>query len=921
MSVQLILYPQNYLGIHNYLAGNTDDVIADGQVFATAGSSLSFVIYNGTNLPNSIVMLPPVVPNRWYGTVFTPPAAAIPYDVAGRLHLTAFNGKTAGVYQAITVAPGVDYTITVTFANGFQPATYQSAFQISVRDNVAPYFNSTSSSTILSNNTLVKTFQVNSATPNRIFSLLHTPQNTDSLLCMIDSVTMIPTSGVPAILADGQVICDLYEDENIPLTLSVDEFKNAAENQHSYSKAFNLPGTKRNNMIFDEIFEVTRVTRFRTIDFNPYQKSQCILKQDGLLIFEGYLRLLDIVDKEGEISYNVNLYSEVITLADILKERTFSELDFSELDHDYQKENIKNSWDSSGVGINYVNPNTSGFRDDNNTVKYPFVDWNHNFEIANNPGGSSGPTDNNPMLGQLSDAFRPFINIKYLIDRIFNAPNTPFSYTSNFINNFTVKKLYMDFNWGEGNAPNDFGTSGESYLNSTVADNFAATTYSNVVIPLDNFSGFDWDADSGFDASTGVFTAQQDNTQYNLAIDVFLLFTGSTTVTIEWFTTTNGAVNTVSFSGNNGTQVNYTSSCYVLLNAGDVVFVRFIALNNNRVKVDNSPFFVGGTLFGTVASSVITTGSLLQNLRGETNQWEFLKGFFTMFNIIVIQDPETRNNLIIEPYRDIFGVTTQKGHNKVWTDKIDISEMKLEPLRDLDKTTIFKYEEDDADYAFTNYKNATGGFLYGSRTFEATNLFNILDVGEKEIIATPFAATVVKPLMSQYPTWIVPSLYSYNSDDDTSSGFDNLPRILYDNGVKSTGSSYFIPAQNGLLSENQSSFLQFSHLTSVPSNLPDFNFNFGPCQFLPGVGINTTNDLFSTFWLPYFNQLYDIDTRIMTIKVNLSSSDIALFKFNDKILIKNRVFRVNKIDYMPNELSTVEFILVGDEMTPLLPPS
>ena len=71
------------------------------------------------------------------------------------------------------------------------------------------------------------------------------------------------------VLENGQVICDLYEDEDIPLTLSIDNFKNAAENVHSYSKAFNLPGTKRNNKIFDNMFEVTRFVDGRSTQFNP----------------------------------------------------------------------------------------------------------------------------------------------------------------------------------------------------------------------------------------------------------------------------------------------------------------------------------------------------------------------------------------------------------------------------------------------------------------------------------------------------------------------------------------------------------------------------------------------------------------------------------------------------------------------------
>jgi hypothetical protein len=48
----------------------------------------------------------------------------------------------------------------------------------------------------------------------------------------------------------------------------------------------------------------------------------------------------------------------------------------------------------------------------------------------------------------------------------------------------------------------------------------------------------------------------------------------------------------------------------------------------------------------------------------------------------------------------------------------------------------------------------------------------------------------------------------------------------------------------------------------------------------------------------------------MTLKVNLSAADINNFDFNDQIMIKNKVFRVNKIDYKPTDLSTVEFILI-----------
>ena len=140
-----------------------------------------------------------------------------------------------------------------------------------------------------------------------------------------------------------------------------------------------------------------------------------ILKQDGFLLFEGYLRMLDISDKSGETSYNVNLYSEVVALADVLGDKTFSELDFTELEHEYQKTNIKNSWNDTGTGITYTNASTSGFRDANSTVKYPFVDWNHQWIVGGSSNSGNSATVGNPELTQLEQAFRPFINIKYLI--------------------------------------------------------------------------------------------------------------------------------------------------------------------------------------------------------------------------------------------------------------------------------------------------------------------------------------------------------------------------------------------------------------------------------------------------------------------------------------------------------------------------
>ena len=170
---------------------------------------------------------------------------------------------------------------------------------------------------------------------------------------------------------------------------------------------------------------------------------------------------------------------------------------------------------------------------------------------------------------------------------------------------------------------------------------------------------------------------------------------------------------------------------------------------------------------------------------------------------------------------------------------------------------------------------------------------------------------VYLPLMSQFPQLIIPSIYSYNADDATTEGFENSPRILYNNGTQTLSTTTFeVPDQNNVTGNpTENKFLQFSHLTDIPGSFNSIDFQFGICQTI-GFTNTTVNNLYNLYWSDYFDELYNPNTRTMSLKVNLHPGDIAGFKFNDTVYIKNRVFRVNKIDYKPNDLATVEFILI-----------
>jgi hypothetical protein len=368
MSIQLILYPQSYEGSFNAISTDPNEFVVNGINFTGLSTSSSYdTALTGTASIVAALTNQPAVTNTWVRYRST--AAGTPALPTNTSNNVVFNSgafsSRSGIYQKLSnLVIGQLYTITINVST-----TGTGSIRINIFNGTTQLGITTASSATTS--TITVPFTANSATNTLVVSYA----NTVATNVTVSDISVVPSgitpSGAIQLLGDGQVILDLYEDENIPLTLSVDDFKNVAEKVQSYSKAFNLPATKRNNQIFENLFELTRSAQ-NFLTFNPYAKTKSVLKQDGFTLFEGYLRVLDIQEKEGEISYNVNLYSEVISFADTLKDKTFSQLDFTELEHLYNKTNIKNSWNNSVTGITYTNSSTSGFRNAYSTLKIPF---------------------------------------------------------------------------------------------------------------------------------------------------------------------------------------------------------------------------------------------------------------------------------------------------------------------------------------------------------------------------------------------------------------------------------------------------------------------------------------------------------------------------------------------------------------------
>tara|TARA_R110002020_G_scaffold209230_2_gene415200 strand:+ start:10991 stop:13855 length:2865 start_codon:yes stop_codon:yes gene_type:complete len=953
MALQLSIYPQtNPNGQYTYNSNAVNQELVIDPVFWITG----FIGINslGTATSQDAMIsslgLPDYHWKAWYSSGTTAPTfTAYNGGTSHYIVLQAAAGESTGIYQKISgLQVGHDYDVKITCQN---TATGTSALYVgnilatSWQASGNWYYN-------LGQNVFATTGSNITGTITHTFTATHTeevividyqPSEGTDLNIKKVSIKENATTAQANLtnVDDGQVLLDLMDANSIPITLSIDNFKNVGEKPQSYSKAFNLPSTKKNNRIFSSLYDVTRSVKSDSFSFNPHKQTKAILKDNGFAVFEGYLKLLSIKEKNGVPSYNVNLHSDSISLKAVLDKKTFNDFDggtyggglgLSELDHAYHKTNVKLSWHGvlpiANTGAAYTGFAGAASATTTDVLKYPFCMWST--DIYESSGTGTYPAAGSPVLTTLPDAFRPWIKIKYLFDRIISEAG--FSYSSDFINEDHFGKLFMDFNWGKEVDVTPTNDSHVGYLVGTTANIFGSS-YSNLKLDSTTYASVNAAGglvSMGYNLSTHRWTASVTTTTYTFdAVWKFDISVATTNFDCRVVHKNNAgtvlAQQVFPGVGSDGSVVTWNYVGTHTLDATDYLEFQCRETSGGVVEQHSVP------VFGPIPSITVTAdtnpsmdSNFLLSKRGKIKQWDFVKDIFTMFNLVAMQDRQNPNNLIIEPYKDVFIDDSQSQYISIntldWTDKVDIDSMEITPMK-LKERVKFDYKK-PKDYANKNYQAYTG-MQFGSYEIDASD-FDLAS-GEQKIALKVFSPTFLTPVFDDFNVIMtVPSILDGNIDDGTTGPIDNNPRILYDASNTSTPlaasttpgvltmtpDEYYIPAYQGLSSENQSRFGLVSHLEKHPAGIDSLDLNFGTHQIVGYGGSPPVHNLFNTYWQPYFDELYHPDTRVVKLNIALNAQDLSTFNFNNQIRIKNRLYRANKIDYKPEALSKVELILL-----------
>jgi hypothetical protein len=666
------------------------------------------------------------------------------------------------------------------------------------------------------------------------------------------------------------------------ITRSIADIREPQSRSSEWSKTIEIPGTKKNNMIFSHLFEVeqniTSSVQY-TPDFNPNLKANVILYSDGIEQLRGFLRLLAIkVDDSTHITYEVSLHGQTADLFTSLAESKLNALRFSEYNHTLSSGAVIDSWATSIT----KNGSSQAFSYGDGYV-YAMFDKGYS-NIRN--------------ITQYEVAWMtPCLYAKTIVDKMFS--NNGYTYTNDsFFNSDRFKRLVIP-------PPNGLTVNADVLEERRYRATRTTTQSLSIGTPLifnnDSTSG-NFDNGNNYNTSTGAYVVPVGGDYvFDLTLDIVCnigaymplylpseftiaigMYVNNLLVKTTTFQQTFGAPTTQDIhltlsQAKIGDSVTFKlSQVYDSLNNTTLVNSQFSLdiLANSSVENDCHAFTFG---YGeTVDFSVF--------LNSEVKQSEMLLSFVKMFNLYIEADKDNPKMLRCVP-RDEF----YNGAQVDWTYKLDYSQpVEIVPMGELDANPYkFSYKEaqdDENKYYQEKYQST-----YGSRTYEIDNQF----IKTEKKIDIVFSPTQVKSYDNAQKNFVLSSIESQKDGD---------LRIFYYAGLQS-GVSWRLYAFFNLMNvgySNQTSLPLTLHYDSLSN--PTYDILFGmPKEIGVGAGYKYTNsNLVNNYYYKFLTEITSKNSKLLRAYFRITPADYFTLRFSDAFFFENQYWRLNKIeDYNP----------------------
>jgi hypothetical protein len=673
------------------------------------------------------------------------------------------------------------------------------------------------------------------------------------------------------------------------LTFALDDVKDFASRQTTFSQTIILPGTARNNALFGNIFETGISNEYDSsldnvgYNFNASKSARCLMFQNNLQTFKGTLRLLQINKDRGRMEYEVALNGELTSLNVALSSGFLSDLDFSAYDLTWDETEVVNSWD---------NPGGSG-------VYFPLIDF----------GASKTGLVYGGVLKHDWDilTMRPALYVKEYIDKMFEAAN--FRYECDLFDTARFKGLIVphnrksvqkyvtsQVNASRANSANviDSGTPATVPLqmSSVVVSSSFTSTISNSRFTFVSATAFALTVDYNF---TGTYKANGNGWFVELRKNGVVI-PGTTINLARTFDTTTRYYNFVGSLSVAFTTSDYIEVMFIEDGATPVLGTDFINASSGIFRIDSDTPTITDVGYGDFIN-------INETLPKNIKQVEFFTSIVRLFNLYVYEDRFDERLIKIAPYVDFF--STDSSNAVDWTYKLDRNQPeKITPLSEINsKTYNFNYK-DDSDYWNDVYKKrfnqGYGSYIFDSE-YEYASGSNKL-----ELI---FASTPLVGYVSEDKVYS--TIYKRTGDDTAPvyEGIDSVIRILQTKKI--TGVSSWDILNGVSVLDSVTDYGYAGHFSDPDFPTDDLNFGALNEVFFELDGGDLSATQFNIYYSGYMSEITNKDSKMLTAKFYLTPRDIFELDFSKYVYVDGVLWRLNKItDYNATVPDTCEVRLL-----------
>jgi hypothetical protein len=285
-------------------------------------------------------------------------------------------------------------------------------------------------------------------------------------------------------------------------------------------------------------------------------------------------------------------------------------------------------------------------------------------------------------------------------------------------------------------------------------------------------------------------------------------------------------------------------------------------------------------------------------------QIDFITSINKLFNLVVIPDPIKPKTLIVEPIIDYIG----KGEILDWTSKVDFdSTITLSPTNNVLNGTLdynFKLDKDYGNQQFNiasnrvfgSYKKLLNQDYKDSTTVILPMLGSPTDIGLNNQVSPQLTISNMAAVKNQEKNGTTIQLYN---------PYRILPRLVF-RGPVLPNANWALPAISGNTPQTwwaettQISYWQeVSRFTTYPFAYSGFshyiNWNAEDTPDNVQQSFPTMEDMFDVYYSEYIDDIISTENKIVQVKIYLTPWEVANLRFDEKIIIKNAYYRINKI--------------------------